>query len=276
MKKFLLIILSSLILLLTILLYSRFIGTNGLVTHEIPLELNLPASYDGMKIIHFSDLHYKKVITEKRVKELVQEINKNKPDLVLFTGDLLDKDYSMTNQDINFLIKELKKIKSVYGNYAVIGDQDKKQEENIKNIYIQSNFTILENQSTTIYNEANEKITLIGLGSYLNNMDIEQTYTSISDQNAPQIAIVHEPDAIIKIKSKNPNTALILAGHSINGSINLPLIKQLLLPNGAKKYTKLNDKKQNIFITNGIGVNQVNFRLFNTPSINLYRIKIKY
>ena len=66
MKKLLYTILIILIGIFGILLYSRFIGTTGLKTNEITLSTNISESYDGLKIIHFSDLHYKKVITEKQ------------------------------------------------------------------------------------------------------------------------------------------------------------------------------------------------------------------
>lgn len=270
MKKLLITILSLMTIFFVLLLYSRFIGTTGLITNEIALKEQIPESYKGLKIIHFSDLHYKKVITEKRVKDLIQEINRNKPDIILFTGDLLDKDYQLTNKDINFLIKYLKKLNPKYGIYAIMGDQDYSNEEALKNIYLQSNITLLKNETTYIYNENNDKIALTGLESYLKDMDINKSYTSL-DENTYHITMVHEPDAIKEILENEKTSNLILAGHSINGSINIPIIKNLLLPNGAKKIKSSELKNKNVYISNGIGVNNVNFRLFNTPSINLYR-----
>ena len=85
--------------------------------------------------------------------------------------------------------------------------------------------------------------------------------------------MVHEPDAILDILEQKKSSSLILAGHSINGSINLPGIKQLLLPVGAREIKEKEMKNKNIYISNGIGVNNINFRLFNTPSINLYRFQ---
>ena len=124
MKKFLVSIIFILVFIFGVLLYSRFIGVKGLNTNEILVNANVGTSYDGLKVVHFSDLHYKKVITEKRVKELVKEINKIEADIVIFTGDLIDNDYELSNSDINFLIKELSSIKSKYGSYAVLGDND--------------------------------------------------------------------------------------------------------------------------------------------------------
>ena len=232
--------------------------------------------HDGLKIIHFSDLHYKKVITEEQVKELILAINETEPDLVFFTGDLLDEDYDLETADISFLIEELSKIDSKYGTYSVLGDNDEKDLDNLRNIYIQSNITLLDNSDTVIVNENNTWLRIAGISGSLDSDDevvINTTYNEIDFDY--QIIITHEPDNIEAILKKYPTTPLILAGHSINGSINIPFIKQVLLPDGAKKYYnpyyKVNET--DVYISNGIGVNEVNFRLFNTPSINLYRFK---
>lgn len=275
MKKLLSTILSIMLIFFLILLYSRFVGTIGLETNEFSIKTNLNDNFNGLKIIQFSDLHYKKVITEKRIKELINEINKNKPDIAFFTGDLLDKDYKLENKDINFLITELKKIKTTYGIYAIMGDNDYSNEEILKNIYLQSNITLLNNESIYIYNEFNDKIILQGFGSYLKNFDLNKTISSLEEDNTTyKISLVHEPDAINDIIKQTNAPSLILAGHSLNGSINIPIIKTFLLPNGAKKF-KANKQNKNIYISNGIGVNNINFRLFNTPSINLYRLSNK-
>ena len=137
MKKILYYILLLLIALMIMLVYGRFVGVKGLNVKEYVIHTNkIDTSYLGIKIVHFSDLHYKKVIDENRVMELIDEINLLNPDIVFFTGDLLDKDYELTSNDINFLIEELSNIDSKYGNFAVLGDHDYLKEETIKNIYM--------------------------------------------------------------------------------------------------------------------------------------------
>ena len=200
MKKLLYFILGSLVFIFVVLIYSRFIGTTSLNINEIVINDNISNSYNGLKIVHFTDIHYKKIITEDRVKDLIKKINNTKPDLILFTGDLIDNLYDITNTDINFLIKELSKLEAKYGKYAILGDQDYKEKEIISNIYIQSNFMLLNNSYTTLYNESNDKIILIGLGSHLtNDFNIE----NIDDySNTYSIFMIHEPDMIDNIKNK--------------------------------------------------------------------------
>ena len=68
---------------------------------------------------------------------------------------------------------------------------------------------------------------------------------------------------------------LILAGHNQGGIIKLPIIGGIILPKnnylyGLDYYKK---KDTNIYISNGLGNRDINFRLFNKPSFNFYRLR---
>ena len=64
------------IVIISTIVYARYIGTMGLVTKEITIkEINIPTSFDGLKIVHFSDLHYNRAITLNKVSSIVKEIN---------------------------------------------------------------------------------------------------------------------------------------------------------------------------------------------------------
>lgn len=260
------------ILILCILVYSRFWGIKGLKTREILIQDDIPQSYDGLKIVHFADIHYKKVITEKDVSSLISKINYIKPDIVIFSGDLVDNDYHMTGKDIEFLIKEFSQIEAKYGCYAVLGDQDIRDKETVNNIYVHSDFTLLDNDSVFIQNENNDKILLVGLS---NNRKSYQDILKQNENNSYGIFIVHEPDAVDEILKYDNRASLILSSHSIHGSINIPIVRRFFLPKGARKYYrsyyKINNTK--LYISNGVGLNDVNFRFLNTPSINFYRLK---
>ena len=97
------------IILLTVitLLYGFFINSRGFKVNEIPLYEDIPDNYNGLKIVHISDIYYGND-NKAELKKIVNRINLIKPDIVVFTGDLLYKD---TKVDSN-LNKELSRINS--------------------------------------------------------------------------------------------------------------------------------------------------------------------
>ena len=115
MNKWLKTSLSIILIIIGIVLYARFIGTMGFDTKEYTVyNDSIPSGFDGIKIVHFSDLHYNRAITSAKVDKIIEEINLINPDIVVFTGDLIDKDMVITDSDYEYLTKAFKRINSKY------------------------------------------------------------------------------------------------------------------------------------------------------------------
>lgn len=266
-----------LIIVFTII-YARYIGTFGLVTKEYMIkDENILESMNGLKIVHFSDLHYNRAININKVDDIVSEINLINPDIVVFTGDLIDKDVTLGNSDINDLITSFKKINAKYGKYAIMGNHDyDKNKDKFMKIFENSNFTILNNSYDIIYSSNMENIFIGGIGSIsYSDADISKTLDYLKENTDIdyKIILIHEPDIVDSIVD-DYQVNLILAGHSHNGQVRLPIIGAIYTPPYAKKYYDnyymVDDTV--LYISSGIGVSSYNYRLFNRPSINFYRI----
>ena len=270
---FIILILSSLVLI------SRYIETKGLVVNEIPIKDKLiPKNFHGIKIVQISDIHYMQTTDIDDIKKIVDEINTLKPDIVLFTGDILDKDIKYKEKDLNNLTEELKNIEVNIEKYYVKGDHDLNF-DNIDMIYSNSDFKSLNDTYKLIYYNDSDPILLVGISSnYKKNHikeDIKNILSSIDKKYKYSILLLHEPDFIDEIDYKKFN--LILAGHSLNGQINIPFIKNLFLQDYSKKYYKnyyLLDKTK-LYISSGIGTTKIKFRFLNKPSINFFRLQSK-
>ena len=277
MKRILKWILIIFIMIILTIFYARFIGTMGLVTKEYTImDSNIPKDFDGLKIVHFSDLHYNRAIDIKKVKSIIEEINLINPDIVVFTGDLIDKDAKLNNNDYTELSKLLENINSKYGKYAILGNHDyQKDKEEIIKIYNNSDFKYLDNSNDIIYSKNNQKIFIGGINTVTHHQDdLDKAMTINNEEDADyKIILIHEPDITDDI-IKDYQVNLILAGHSHNGQIRLPIIGAIYTPPYAKKYydNYYNVDGTNLYISSGIGVSTVNYRLFNHPSINFYRI----
>ena len=72
--------------------YNKYISTKTVIVREDRIvSSKIPSSFDGVKVVQFSDLHYGSTIFIDDVKRLVKMINERKPDIVVFTGDLINK-----------------------------------------------------------------------------------------------------------------------------------------------------------------------------------------
>ena len=132
---------------------NTYIFTGKLVVREYRVTSNkIPTEFDGLKIVQFSDLHYGTTVKLPEVKKVVERINYLQPDIVVFTGDLVDKNYKIDSSEQEKIITELSKIKAAVGKYAIDGDEDEKY---FNTIFNQCGFSILNNSYDLIYNNTN-------------------------------------------------------------------------------------------------------------------------
>jgi len=256
-------------LILVTIFYAVSIEPYLFTVKEYKIESNLlPESFNGLKIIHFSDIHYGTTINSKELKKIVTKINELKPDIIIFTGDLIDKSIEVNDDIINEITTELQNLDASLYKYAVFGDEDN---ETTQSILENCNFKILNNETYLLYYNGSTPIELIGF----NTPESNPNYTIVSDMiedisptSLYRIVLVHEPDTISNYIIYNPN--LVLSGHTLGGLINI--VKPLFL-NGSTHYLDYeNLNGTELYISNGLGTTDINARLKNRPSFNLYRL----
>lgn len=258
------------LIIILIIIYSRYIGTSGLKIKEYPIEnSNITESINGFKIVHFSDIHYGRTIKIDELKNLIKKINLTKPDIVVFTGDLVDKSKKISNNDTNNIIKELSKIKSKYGKYYVTGENDTKLIKYYE-IMDSAGFNNLDNKFDIIYTDVNNFILITGLSTHPEHSFIDNI-KNFNEANY-KINIMHYPDEFDNIKKYNYD--LVLSGHSHNGQISIPIYGAIITPENSKKYYKPYYKidNTNLYISSGIGTTDIDYRFLNKPSFNFYRL----
>lgn len=260
------------------MLYSRYISTNGLVTKEYKIvSKKLDKKYHGLKIVHISDLHYGSTIFEKELDKIVSEINLINPDIVVFTGDLF-KTGDISSLNLSDISNRLKTINTKIGKYSVMGNHDYENLNSYKKVIKDSNFTDLNDSYELVYKDSNKPILIAGLSTNLFGT------LSLKDKTNPIIEFIEETDTTYNILLMHEPDFLtdfdygifdlVLAGHSHNGQVRLPIIGALYTPFGSKKYYteyyKLNNT--DLYISSGLGTSLLNLRFFNKPSFNYYRL----
>lgn len=275
-RRFILFLKIMVVILLVILLnviYTKYISTLGIIVKEEAIySSDIPEDFSGLKIVQFSDLHYGSTIFLDEVKSLVKIINSRKPDIIVFTGDLIDEDYKLSLKKQEQLTSVLGKLDASIGKYAVSGEED---DDDFLSILNQCKFNVLDNSSDVIYSSNNSTMTIVGLSSMDSNQNIEAAFTNTNASNYT-ITLVHEPDSADDILSSH-RSDLILAGHSHNGQVRIPKVEPFIRKEGAMKYPdeyyKLDNSK--LYVSSGIGCSDFNFRLGARPSINFFRLRRK-
>ena len=251
-------------------LWARYINTKGLNIKEFGItNKELPTSFHGLKIIHFSDILYGNTTNIDDIKNIVKNINNQKPDIVFFTGDLLDKDLKISAKEKKQIIRELKKIDVKLYKYAICGDNDLKKYNTYKDIIETSEFVLLNNSNELLYYEGQTPIKIVGLSD---TKDLESAFKEDSAKQSFTIVLTHKPNTIDKLSKYEPN--LVFAGHNLGGQIKIPFLGGIINKDSGKNYSEDYYKENNtsMYVSSGIGTDNIKIRTFNKPSINLYRI----
>ncbi len=188
---------------------------------------NLPKSFDGFKIVQISDFHIGSFLThQEKVKEVVDLINLQNPDVILFTGDFVNN----VSEEVDKFIPILSQLKARFGVYSILGNHDygeyvqwqykTQKEANLKRlIELQKRigFNVLLNTNDKII-IGDDSISLIGvenwgLPPFPQYGDLNKALENV-DRDSFKILMSHDPthwDAQVVGKT---NIDLTLSGHT--------------------------------------------------------------
>lgn len=189
---------------------------------------NLPQSFKGLKIVHISDIHSGSFNNKHAVELGVKKILDEKPDIILFTGDLVnDAAYEMTNY-----IELFSKLNAPMGVYSTLGNHDygdyvnwnsaeekKANLDRLKQIHGEMGWRLLMNEHVELQ-KGNETIALLGIENWGAKArfpkygDLSKAYAGAKDYPF-KILMSHDPshwDA--QVRPSYPDIDLMLAGHT--------------------------------------------------------------
>ena len=231
---------------------------------------NIPSPFNNFKIISISDLHNKSFGKDNDI--LLNKIKKQRPDIIVITGDLIDS----YQPNLNRVYKLISKIVDIVPIYYVNGNHELRFkdyqlfEDNLKSLGVH----ILNNKIVKLTREQ-ETINLIGINdpSKYQSLSISNdhlnkllTQTKHADYT---ILLSHRPELMPLYKEKNIN--LILSGHAHGGQIRLPFTQGLYAPNQGffpiytAGYFIENDTA--MVVSRGLGPSSFPLRINNKPDL---------
>jgi predicted MPP superfamily phosphohydrolase len=251
---------------------SFFGERNWLKIEEVDIHFNnLPIGFTDVRIVHFSDTHLGFYYDHHNLRTLVDRINSCKPDMICFTGDLVDGEYECSES----AIPVLNELKAPLGKYAVLGNHDYRSDPSqVVSALTSSGFKVLINENMRITKDGSD-IYIAGVDDILQGSPhIEKALEGIGE-NEFTILLAHEPD--YADVTKDYLVGLQLSGHSHGGQIRLPIVGYLVTPPFGSKYVyglyDLTNLK--VYTNRGIGTTIYPFRLFCRPEITVINLKSK-
>lgn len=182
------------------------------------------ASEEKLKLVQISDLHIKKDYTAKHLEKVVQKVNQQSPDFIVFTGDLYDN-YS-NYQDNEQVTSKLAHLRARYGKIAIWGNRDYRGGASriYENMMQQAGFSLLRNENLVVGTSQGRSILFTGLDDALLGNPVLPPTVEEMNGTAYDILLTHEPDEVIQYQGKGYE--LILSGHSHGGQVNIPFFPQ--------------------------------------------------
>ena len=211
-----------------LMLYGYFIGVTDFKVQEYTIvSEKIPDSFNGTRIVHFSDTHLGSFFRTSSVKKGVDLIKEQNPDLILFTGDLVN----ISAQEAVPYLDMFASIEAPLGKYAILGNHDmsdymkidiSRDSINVNTPEVvekleKMGFIVLRDTSTYITN-GTDSIQLIGTDSWgkppFKQWGNPQKALEAADKTKFTILMTHDPSAWESITSNELRTDLTLSGHT--------------------------------------------------------------
>ncbi|ASK32587.1 phosphoesterase [Chryseobacterium sp. T16E-39] len=249
---------------------------------------NLPKSFKGYKVIQISDVHSGSFADPSKLEHAIELINEQKPDLVLFTGDMVNN----VSEEFKPFIPLFSKIKAKDGKFAVLGNHDygdyvtwssldakKKNLDTLIEYERQAGFDMLRNEHRIIEKDG-EKLYILGvenwgLKPFPQFGDIDKALENVPE-SAAKILMSHDPTHFDSIVKQHPgNVQLTLSGHTHGMQFGLDL-KNIKWSPVQYRYPKWADIYESegkfLYVNRGFGVLGYPGRVGVLPEITLFEL----
>jgi predicted MPP superfamily phosphohydrolase len=265
------------------------IGRNYYTVEQVEINFaDLPRAFNGYKIVHISDIHAGSFAgSVKRFQKAVDLINGQYPDLIIFTGDMVNN----FADEITSLIPVFSQINAPERKFAVLGNHDYggyfkwdtpadsvANHEALENAIEQMGFKLLNNQSVIINHYNTDRIALVGVENwgteqrYPKRADLEKATESVQDIPF-KILLTHNPLFWSEYVEGKSDITLTLSGHTHGMQMGIKLGKNryspaslLRNPHWAGLYQT---GRQFLYVNRGLGVIGFPGRVGMLPEISV-------
>jgi predicted MPP superfamily phosphohydrolase len=260
-------------------LYSGEVARHEVDIVHRPIAIaNLPAAFNGYRIVQLSDIHLDEYTEPFFLERIVSKVNTLNPDLVLLTGDFI------THGSITFIAgrsaayrcAEIIATLTAPLRYGILGNHDVAFDAPLVIQALSSHGTpVLVNRYLPIERNG-ARLWLCGVDDPgQSNPDLGLALPTKPD--GPVILMAHEPDYADTVMAhpRGHLVDLMLSGHSHGGQIRLPFLGPLILPPLGEKYPEGHYRfnRMQLYVNRGIGTVGLPFRLNCPPEITVITLQ---
>ena len=238
---------------------------------------NLPAEFDGYRIVALSDLHGAE-FGEQNGK-LLEEVRKAQPDAIVITGDLVDQFRSVDHAAIEHLMTELS---ATAPSYFVTGNHEwaAGSVPELKALLKDCGVTVLSNEYVEI-TVGDDSIILAGIddpNGYADQKTPEELAAELyAAEGEPFWILLAHRNSRFQNQYSLLGADLTLSGHGHGGLIRLPFtdglisVDRSLFPTHTAGFYE--DNGATVFVSRGLGNSGMTRRLFNRPELAVLTLR---
>lgn len=271
-------------------IYGMVRGAFDYKIHPIKVTLpNLPSAFNGLKIIQISDIHSGSFVSTAHLEEAVKIIEREKPDLIFFTGDLVNDRASETD----LYIEVLSKIKAPLGVFSTLGNHDygdyvtwcspeAKAENlnNLKNVHAQVGWKLLMNEHIPI-KIGEDEIAIIGIENWGGSFhfpkygDLKKAHSG-TEKYPVKLLLSHDPSHWdLQVKEDYKDIDITFSGHTHGGQfgIEIPGFRWSPSQYAYKQWAGLySHQDQHLYVNRGLGFLGYPGRVGISPEITVMEL----
>ena len=260
------------LLILAALIWLFVWGSNNWIqTTEYTISSEeLPAAFDGKKIVQVSDLH--NATFGKNQKSLIQKVEATQPDAIFITGDLIDSDRYDLDAAL-LLVDALVEMSDVYfvtGNHEVAINKV----DEIKEALVARGVIFLENE-TVQWELEGESLQIAGIHDPLMKpYSLAENYTKDAIETAEltdqfTLLLAHRPEQLAVYAEHNID--VVFSGHAHGGQVRIPGIGGIFAP-GQGWFPRMTDgifrkEETQLVLSRGLGNSGFPLRILNQPEV---------
>jgi predicted MPP superfamily phosphohydrolase len=259
--------------------YARHVEPTWLEVNRLPIPVrDLPAAFDGFRIVQLSDLHCGPKVTDDYLAEAVDLALAERPDLIVLTGDFIHKGF----RHVLRAAASVRPLSAPHGVFAVLGNHDysirnalgirrhRHLHRAVAEALAGEGVRVLRNETVPL-RRGGAAVDLTGVDDlWSRSCDLEQAYDG-HEPARPRLVLAHNPRTVERLAGRRCD--LMLSGHTHGGQVDWPGLGRVALGRRARRLAAGLYRRDEtyVYVNKGVGFGW-RFRFGVRPEVAVLRL----